>query len=64
MDMTLLGSALALCLIFEGLMPFASPSLARRVYAQMLSLSERGLRTVGLVCVGGGIVLLQVIGRG
>lgn len=62
MDLTLLGSAIALCLIFEGLLPFASPAAASRVYAYLSTQSQGTLRATGIVLVGTGVVLLRMIG--
>ena len=64
MDMQLLGSALALALILEGLLPFASPRSARAVYAYMQAQSSRSLRSIGLVSMGCGLLLLKVTAGG
>lgn len=54
-----LGRALALVLVIEGLLPFAIPSRWRRVLLRMSSLDDREMRTVGLMSVIIGLVLLQ-----
>ena len=64
MDMQLLGSALALALILEGLLPFASPKSARSVYAYLLAQTSRTIRSIGLLSMGCGLVLLKVTAGG
>lgn len=54
-------NALALVLILEGLLPFASPSRLKKTYAHLLELPDKTLRTIGLVSVIAGILLLFVI---
>lgn len=51
-------NAIALLLIVEGLMPFLSPSRLKHAYAQLLELPDKTLRTIGLVSVIAGILLL------
>ncbi|MEZ5453335.1 MAG: DUF2065 domain-containing protein [Thiothrix sp.] len=51
-------NAVALLLIMEGLMPFLSPSRLKQTYAQLLELPDKTLRTIGLVSVIAGILLL------
>ncbi|HRJ53591.1 MAG TPA: DUF2065 domain-containing protein [Candidatus Thiothrix moscowensis] len=53
-------NALALLLILEGLMPFLSPARLKQAYAQLLELPDKTLRTIGLVSVIAGILLLFV----
>lgn len=53
-------NAVALLLILEGLMPFLSPSRLKQTYAQLLELPDKTLRTIGLVSVIAGILLLFV----
>jgi uncharacterized protein YjeT (DUF2065 family) len=43
--------ALALVLVFEGLMPFVSPSAWRRMFTQVLQLQDGQLRFFGLLSV-------------
>jgi uncharacterized protein len=54
-------TALALVLIFEGLMPFVAPSAWRRVFTQMLQLQDGQIRFFGLVCVLSGVLLWWVL---
>lgn len=53
----LLWPALALVLIFEGLLPFMAPSAWRRVFIQMLQLQDGQIRFFGLLCVLSGLLL-------
>ena len=54
-------TALALVLIIEGMVPFVGPRKYRQIVAQMAMLSDNHLRTVGLVVMIAGVVLLFVI---
>ena len=54
-------NALALVLILEGLLPFASPSRLKQTYAQLINLPDKTLRSIGLASVIAGILLLFVI---
>ncbi|MBL1292347.1 MAG: DUF2065 domain-containing protein [Thiotrichales bacterium] len=53
----LLG-AFALFLVFEGLLPFASPGLFRQTMMQMSEMSDSALRLIGLGAMILGVVLL------
>jgi len=53
----LLWPALALVLIFEGLLPFVAPATLRRVFTQMLQLEDGQIRFFGLLCVLSGLLL-------
>lgn len=53
--------ALALVLVIEGLMPFLAPHRFREALLRLQMLDERTLRTVGFVCVIGGLVALELI---
>lgn len=48
MDWALLGSALALVLVIEGLFPFLSPQGWKRTFARLLELRDGQLRFFGL----------------
>jgi uncharacterized protein len=54
--------ALALVLIFEGLLPFLSPRTWRGMFEKALKLSDGQLRFVGLASLCGGLLLLLVSG--
>jgi len=53
-----LGAALALVLVFEGMMPFLNPRQFRASMAAIQQFSDRGLRMLGLLCMLGGVILL------
>jgi uncharacterized protein YjeT (DUF2065 family) len=50
--------AMALVLVMEGFMPFASPSTWRKTFAQILQLSDGQLRFFGLCSLLAGMVLI------
>ena len=54
-------TALALVLIIEGMVPFVGPRKYRQIVAQMAVLSDNHLRTVGLVIMIAGVVLLFAV---
>lgn len=54
--------ALALVLIFEGLLPFLSPRTWRDMFEKALKLSDGQIRFVGLASLGGGLLLLLISG--
>ena len=55
----LLASAIALVLIFEGLLPFLSPGAWRRVFERALQMSDHQIRLLGLSSlVAGSLILL------
>lgn len=56
-----LWSALALVLVIEGLMPFLLPGGFRRTMASVAQLPDRQLRTVGLISMSLGVLLLYVV---
>jgi uncharacterized protein len=53
----LLWSALALVLVFEGLMPFVAPAAWRRMFTEMIKLQDGQIRFFGLICLVLGAVL-------
>ncbi len=55
----LLG-ALALMLIFEGLLPFASPATWREVFERATRLSDGQIRFIGVSSVVAGLLLLAI----
>jgi uncharacterized protein YjeT (DUF2065 family) len=57
MGETLLA-ALALVLIFEGLLPLFAPRAWREAFTKMLEMSDGQLRFIGLVAFGAGLVML------
>jgi uncharacterized protein len=58
LDSNTLLTALALVLVFEGLLPFLSPGGWRRVFLQVLQLQDGQIRFFGLCCVLTGCLLL------
>lgn len=51
--------ALALVLVIEGLMPFVAPGRWRQALIHIAGLGDRALRTVGLLLIGAGVILLK-----
>jgi len=56
-----LWAALALVLVFEGLIPFLSPRGYRNMVQQMASMSEQMLRNTGLVLIITGLLFLFLV---
>lgn len=56
----LLLGALALMLIFEGLLPFLSPGAWRRMFERVLQLSDGQIRFFGLTSLIVGALLFVV----
>ena len=56
----LLLGALALMLIFEGLLPFLSPGVWRRTFERVLQLSDGQIRFFGEISLLVGVLLLLV----
>jgi uncharacterized protein YjeT (DUF2065 family) len=54
----LLFGALALMLVFEGLLPFLSPGAWRRAFERALQLSDGQIRFLGLAAILIGLLLL------
>ena len=55
--------AIALVLVIEGLIPFASPGRYRRLVEALGNISPRQLRVVGLILVIVGLALLYLVRR-
>ena len=53
-------NALALMLVFEGMLPFLSPDRMRDVMRTMSEMDSRSIRTSGLISMIGGLVLLYL----
>jgi uncharacterized protein YjeT (DUF2065 family) len=58
-DALLVG--LALMLVLEGLLPFASPAAWRRVFEQATRLNDGQIRFIGLTSIGLGLLGLMVL---
>jgi uncharacterized protein YjeT (DUF2065 family) len=56
----LLLGGLALMLVFEGLLPFLSPSAWRAVFEKATKLSDGQIRFIGLTSMVMGLMLLYV----
>ena len=50
--------ALALMLVFEGLLPFLSPTAWRRVFERALKMSDGQIRFIGLSSMLVGLLML------
>ena len=55
--MSVIGLAVALMLVFEGLMPLVAPNAWRQMFARLSELSDGQIRFFGLIAVAGGAVL-------
>lgn len=56
-----LGAAIALLLIFEGLMPFFSPDRLRRTLDLIKQLDDSQLRRLGLSLMVVGVIILYLV---
>ncbi len=54
-------SALALVLVFEGLLPFLTPTGYRKAMISMLQMDDRKLRVIGLGSMLAGLFFLYLI---
>lgn len=52
-----LWAALALVLVFEGLLPLIAPGLWRRVFSELMRLQDGQIRFYGLVTVALGLLV-------
>ncbi|MFT3717409.1 DUF2065 domain-containing protein [Pseudorhodoferax sp.] len=59
--MDTLWAALALVLVIEGLMPLLSPGGWRRMFAQILALTDGQIRFFGMCSVLLGLLLLAAL---
>ena len=50
--------AMALMLVFEGLLPLLNPGGWRQVFARVLQMSDGQIRFIGLLSTGIGLALL------
>ena len=58
----LLLGAMALMLVFEGLLPFLSPGAWRRVFERALQMSDGQIRFLGLASLLAGVLMLAFLG--
>lgn len=61
MNADTLWLALALVLVFEGLLPFLNPQGWRRMFAQLLSLQDGQIRFFGLISILAGVALIWLL---
>ncbi len=54
-------AACALVLVLEGILPFASPRIVRKLWGSISTMPDRTLRIFGLVSMLAGMVLLTLI---
>ncbi len=52
--------ALALMLVFEGLLPFLSPTLWRQVFERAVRMTDGQIRFLGMSSMLGGMLLLAL----
>ena len=52
--------ALALMLVFEGLLPFLSPTMWRQVFERAVRMSDGQIRFLGLSSMLAGMLLLSI----
>jgi uncharacterized protein YjeT (DUF2065 family) len=53
--------AIGLVLVLEGLFPFASPQLWRKVFTQLLQMHDGQIRFFGLCSIVAGLCLIWVL---
>lgn len=53
--------ALSLVMMIEGILPFLSPKRARAVFSRIATVDDRGLRTIGFLCLLSGLLSLQLV---
>ena len=58
MVLAILLSSVALLLVFEGLLPFLTPTLWRRTLLQIAKRSDQVIRITGLICLCLGTALM------
>ena len=61
MNWELLGSAIALVLVIEGMTPLLLPQRFRKLVALIDSLTDRQLRMMGVASMLAGTILLLII---
>jgi uncharacterized protein YjeT (DUF2065 family) len=54
-------AALALVLVIEGIVPFVNPQSLRRMLETVSQLDDRTLRSIGLISMVCGVVLLYLV---
>ena len=54
-------AACALVLVLEGILPFASPRMVRKMWESVSTMPDRNLRLLGLFSMLAGVILLYFI---
>jgi len=55
------GLAVALMLVFEGLLPFVAPARWREIFRRISDLSDGQIRFFGLISIVSGVVLYLIL---
>lgn len=58
MSLQLLLTALALMLVFEGILPFLAPGLWRETFRRLIEMSDGQIRFIGLTSMLLGLLIL------
>ena len=53
--------AVALVLVFEGIIPFIAPDKFRQALAQLIQMPDQAIRIIGLVSMTLGILFLYIL---
>lgn len=61
MFLDILLTSIALLLVFEGIMPFATPMLWRKTMMTLATQTDRTIRIMGLVSLVSGAVLMYLV---
>lgn len=61
MEWAIILTAVGLLCVFEGILPFLSPTFWRRAMQNMLLQNDRTLRTIGLSSMLVGLAIIYVI---
>ena len=57
-------TAIALLLVMEGILPFAAPSLWRKLLLRMADRDEASIRKTGLITLISGVVIMCLVHSG
>ena len=55
-----IGRAIALMLVFEGILPFVTPTRWREMAKALAIIDDRSMRSIGLFSMVGGLLLLFI----
>ncbi|HTT12822.1 MAG TPA: DUF2065 domain-containing protein [Burkholderiaceae bacterium] len=59
--MATFGLAVALMLVFEGLLPFIAPARWREIFRRIAELSDGQIRFFGLISIASGVGLYLIL---